>query len=691
MTGSAATVDELPQLRGDLMLADGGVDGTGAHGFVLYDPLRHRFYRLSRQMAEYLRAWPKPGNANPDEVKALAEFLVKSRLAECSTSTPLLSDLQQSERPLLSRIVHSYLSFRIPLVNPEPFLDALLPVARLLASRVVLWSITLLGVVGLYFAGRQWEHFIATFIDFFSPSGVALYGVTLVGLKVFHELGHGFVARHFGCHVPVMGINFMVLTPMLYTEASDAWRLSSRRQRFLIGAAGVVVELALAALALLLWAFLPDGTWRSAAYFVAATAWIMSLLVNLSPFMRFDGYHMLVDATGLHSIGPRAFALATWAMRDLLFKTGEPMPEFHPTWRRRMLIALAIGTWIYRLGLYGSMALLVYHMFPKLLGVPLAAIEIHWFILKPIIRELKEWKGMGLSKLLGSRRSKVSLSLLVAVLLLLTLPLDRHVSVPAILVPAEEIRLHAPEAAQVVAVHVGSGARVKAGDVLIELAVPEIAHLRGQATVRLAMSEAQLARLAADAGDRAQRQVIVSQRNAALAELRELEQRQARLLLRAPFAGVVTTRDVVLASGQWVGDGEMLLHLMAPDRAVISGMVPERESARLLAGADGRFVADSGMGTAIAARLVAIGNPGAEGQALIYLSSRHGGPITMTPDKATGRDAPLQGQLPVYLAVEGTAPDWVERGRVLVEVEPQSVLGFAFGRVVTVLLRESGF
>ena len=63
----------------------------------------------------------------------------------------------------------------------------------------------------------------------------------------------------------------------------------------------------------------------------------------------------------------------------------------------------------------------------------------------------------------------------------------------------------------------------------------------------------------------------------------------------------------------------------------------------------------------------------------------------MTPDKATGRDAPLQGQLPVYLAVEGTAPDWVERGRVLVEVEPQSVLGFAFGRVVTVLLRESGF
>jgi putative peptide zinc metalloprotease protein len=683
--------DQLPRLRADVVLADGGVDGTGAHGFVLHDPLRHRFFRLSKGMALLLRDWPKPAASDPEAVTSLAEFLVKMRLAEAPVSAPLVAEREQGERPLFSRLVHSYLSFRVPLVNPEPFLDALLPAARLLASRAVIISIIGFGLLGFYFAGRQWEHFQATFVDFFTPAGALHYGVTLVGLKVFHELGHGFVARHFGCRVPVMGVNFMVLTPMLYTEASEAWRLSSGRQRFLISAAGVLVEMALAAIALLLWAFLPDGPMRSAAYFVAATAWIMSLLVNLSPFMRFDGYHMLADLTGLHGIGPRAFALATWSLRELLFKTGEPMSEFHPPFRRRALVALAVGTWIYRLGLFSGLALLVYHMFPKLLGLPLAAIEIHWFIVKPIIRELKDWKAMGLSRLFVTGRGRLSLTLLVIAVALLALPLDRHVVVPAILVPAEETRLFAPEAGQVLAVHVRGGVRVAAGEVLLEIAVPEIAHRRGQTELRLAMTEIQLARLAADADDRAQRQVIERERQSAVEELEGLQQRQARLVLRAPFSGVVSFGEEALMAGQWVGTDRMLLHLRAPDAAVIAGLVPELSSGRLKAGAVARFVSEAGTGPAIEARLRAIGHPGGEGQALNYLSSPHGGPVGVAPDLATGRDMPVQGHLPVYLSAATMAPAFVVRGSVVVEAEPESVLGYVFGRVVTVVLRESGF
>ncbi len=87
-----------------------------------------------------------------------------------------------------------------------------------------------------------------------------------------------------------MGVAFMVLAPTLYTDASDAWRLKERRKRLLIDAAGVLTEMAIAAIALFLWAFLPNGPWRSAMFFISATAWIMSVAVNLSPFMRFDGY-----------------------------------------------------------------------------------------------------------------------------------------------------------------------------------------------------------------------------------------------------------------------------------------------------------------------------------------------------------------------------------------------------------------
>jgi putative peptide zinc metalloprotease protein len=689
----AQHTDQFPALRADVTLSDGGHDGTGAAGLVLHDPVRHRFYRLPGAMAALLnRGSARGGTVKAEaDAEALATFLQRHRLTEGANAASLMQEWQAAQRSLMMRLLHSYLSFRVPLINPEPLLDHWLPLARLLASRGVLLAFLTCGLAGLYFAGRQWQHFLATFVDFFTPQGAVLYGVTLVGLKVFHELGHGFVARHFGCHVPVMGVNFLVLTPMLYTDASDAWRLSSRRQRFLIGAAGVLTEMALASLALLLWAFLPDGPARSAAYFVAATAWIMSVLVNLSPFMRFDGYHMLVDATGLHSIGPRAFALATWGLRQMLFNTAEAMPEFHPVWRRRALMALAWGTWIYRLGVFSGIALLVYQMFPKALGLPLAAIEVHWFIFRPVIRELTIWKGMGVRRLVSTRRAKVSLAALALCGLLAALPLDRHVTVPALLGPAQEMRLFAPEAAQVVALHVAVGDSVKAGDILAELVAPEISHRRRLAEVRLAIVAAKLARLAADAGDRAQSLVLARERAAIAEELKGLAAREDVLVLRAAFTGRVAERMEGLAKGQWVGNGQMLFHIVAPGGAALTGLVAEWESGRLSPGALAHFISDDGMMARVEARLAVIGNPGGEGVVLSYLSARQGGPITMAPDPDHQGERPVQGYLPAVFAAEGPAPPRALRGQAVVEAAPQSLLGFAMGRVVTVVLRESGF
>ena len=102
------------------------------------------------------------------------------------------------------------------------------------------------------------------FLHFFSLEGLALYGLTLVGLKIFHEFGHAFTAQRFGARVPVMGVAVMLMMPLLYTDVTDAWRLADKRQRLLIGAAGMLTEFAIAGLALFVWAFLADGPARSA-------------------------------------------------------------------------------------------------------------------------------------------------------------------------------------------------------------------------------------------------------------------------------------------------------------------------------------------------------------------------------------------------------------------------------------------
>src|SRR5690606_11708462 len=124
-----------------------------------------------------------------------------------------------------------------------------------------------------------------------SLEGFLLYGLTLVLVKSAHELGHALVSQRLGCRVASMGVAFLVMFPVLYTDTTDAWKLQSRRDRLRIVTAGVRTELYLALIATFLWGVLPDGSLRSAAFFIATTSWVTSVLVNISPFMRFDGYY----------------------------------------------------------------------------------------------------------------------------------------------------------------------------------------------------------------------------------------------------------------------------------------------------------------------------------------------------------------------------------------------------------------
>jgi putative peptide zinc metalloprotease protein len=199
-----------------------------------------------------------------------------------------------------------------------------------------------------------------------------------------HEMAHALTAKHLGCRVTSMGVALLVLFPVLYTDTTDAWRLHHRRERLAIVLAGIRMELHLALLATFLWSFLADGPLRSAAFFIATTSWLTSLAINLSPFMRFDGYYALADWLGAANLQPRAFALGRWRLREALFGLNEPPPEQLSRSREHIFILYGWATWIYRLMLFLGIALLIYYFAFKLLGIALFAVEIIWFVLLPV-------------------------------------------------------------------------------------------------------------------------------------------------------------------------------------------------------------------------------------------------------------------------------------------------------------------
>ena len=118
--------------------------------------------------------------------------------------------------------MHKYLFFRIPLVRPDGFLEATLAWVEWVFSRKFLFLTLLALVCGLYLAGRQWDVFLSSLVDLFSLSGLALYDLAYLFVKAVHELGHAYSAKRFGCKVPTMGVAFLVMWPVLYTDTNEA-------------------------------------------------------------------------------------------------------------------------------------------------------------------------------------------------------------------------------------------------------------------------------------------------------------------------------------------------------------------------------------------------------------------------------------------------------------------------------------
>src|SRR5690606_32070695 len=137
--------------------------------------------------------------------------------------------------------------------------------------------------------------------------------------------------------------------------------------------------------------FLPDGIFKSAAFILATTSWVLSLVINLNPFMRFDGYYILSDLLGVKNLQQRSFALGKWKLRETLFRLNLPPPEVLDKSLISKLVIYAWGVWIYRFFLFLGIALLVYHFFFKVLGIILFIVEILWFIVLPIAKELSWW------------------------------------------------------------------------------------------------------------------------------------------------------------------------------------------------------------------------------------------------------------------------------------------------------------
>ena len=204
------------------------------------------------------------------------------------------------------------LFIKIPLIDPDHFLDRWVGIAGRLFSwfGLVLWSILL--AIGLYSVADNIRELFHQSSDILAPDNLILLYLSFVLIKIFHEFGHAFACKKFGQlnqsrgQVHIMGIMFLVFFPLPYVDASSAWAFRNRWHRAVVGMAGVMVELSAAAIAAIIWSNTSTGTVHIIAYNVIFVASVSTLLFNGNPLLRFDAYYVLSDLLEIPNLGHRS-------------------------------------------------------------------------------------------------------------------------------------------------------------------------------------------------------------------------------------------------------------------------------------------------------------------------------------------------------------------------------------------------
>lgn len=694
----------LPELRQDIQLYRGPYS-RGNQVWLVYDPVRHRYFQISQRAFRLLSIWrPQPARAfceyastvlvppvTMTDVEELSIFIVSSNLAVDGPGGDATAFARQEKavgHTLIWRVIHNYLFFKIPLFRPARFLASTMPLVSPLFTRATALVVLLVAITGGYFASRQWEQFVTTFLDFLSFEGILAYGLTLVVIKTLHELGHAYTATRYGLRVNTMGVAFIVLMPVLYTDVTDAWRLKRRRQKLAIDSAGVIVELGLAGIALFLWAFLPEGSMRSAAFTTATVSLVMGLAINLNPLMRFDGYHMLADAWNMPNLQPRSSALGVWRLREFLFALGRPPPERFGAHQQRLIIAYATCVFVYRQFLFIGIAIAVYHMFFKALGVILFGIEIVWFVLLPVLREFKEWWSMR-DAIIETRRSRATLVLAGALLILFIVPWRGNVSFQAVIGASSEFVVFAPRPAQVVDVHLGDEARIHKGDQLITLFSPDLERDLRQARLRLALIRLRLQRIAGDTRELPERLVLKGELARGQEVIAGLQKEMARLLVSSPFDGVVRDVDVDLKAGAWIDAASPVARIVAHGPPIARGYVDEDALFRMRRGAKAIFIPEDPLRSALSGVVDEVVETGSRSIEWRDLSSVYGGAIASDAMPEGGLQ-PRSGKHLVRVKLDATEIAQTIRGTLHVDGQPESFAASVWRQVLRVLVREAG-
>jgi putative peptide zinc metalloprotease protein len=566
--------------------------------YLLIDAASGRQQRINRAAYELIgrfdgrtsvnQAWTllleKLGDHAPtqEEVVRIVARLSESELVQLETKPDIEGLFQKrAERTRRRRPWVNPLAVSLPILDPSRLLERVAPASRWLLhpAAFALWAAAVLAAA--LAAGAHWEALQDHAAKYMTTAYyLALAWICYPVIKGLHELAHALAVRRWGGEVHEMGITLLFFTPAPYVDASAANAFRDRWHRAAVSAAGIIVELGLAAIALFIWLEVEPGALRDLAFVTLFLCCASTLLFNANPLLRFDGYHLLCDVLEMPNLAIRSQAY--WmhlALRLLGASAPAPlMARGEQVWLAlymplscayRLALALGLTVWL------GAKS--------EWLGWLAALLVIVFMVVRPSWTALR---SMLAALPLGRVRQRAALisaamGACVAVVVL-AVPLPSTLVVQGVVWPPEQAQVRAESEGFVLEVLARNGELVEAGTPLVELAEPALRAEHEALRWRVQALQAQQYRLLLS--DPAQMKNAIEELGRVQAELDRVEERVSNLTVRSKTAGRLVLPRSEDLPGSFVPKGTNLGYVLTSAPTAIRAVVPNESAPLIRAG-----------------------------------------------------------------------------------------------------------
>lgn len=575
----------------------------GQSWYVIHDPFNNHFFRLQPSAYRFISRLNK--NCTVDEIwqhvqqtdpqNAPSQNEVIHLLAQLYHANVLRCELPVDSVKIFERYQHrqqresrsqllQLMFFRIPLFDPNAWLDRCASLVHWLTSKLALW----VWITMMVLAGRaileQSPQFLAEMTTVLAINNLILLYASLILIKLWHEIGHTLVCKRFGGEVHTVGVMFMIFAPFPYMDATSSWAFRQRRQRILVSLAGILFELFAAAGAALVWANTGSGTVHSLALNLVIVGSVSSIVFNGNPLLRYDGYYALSDALDIPNLHQRSTQQLKYLSCRYLFGSRHSYRPEKISSEAIWLTTYGIISGGYRFIVYGGIILFVSDRY-LMVGALMALFCITIWGVFPLSRFIRY---VVTSPELGRCRFRALLTTSIAIIVVISglgsLPVSNRFRAPGVVEAVNFAQVSSQSAGRLTHILAVSGTEVTQGQPLLQMENPEL-------DIEIRLIESQRAEIqllqqknTTSANDRS-RLTLQRRLQALNNRVQELKKRQQQLLIRAEVSGKWCAPEVELRLDSWLARGELLGQIVSTKQFNFTAVVNQDDAAYLFADA----------------------------------------------------------------------------------------------------------